>query len=73
MNRSREEKVAIIMANHIADKYNCKCKPIKMNGDGYLYLYNKKFDLSFKAQYSILSVAGWGCKPKPIGLITFRF
>lgn len=29
--------------------------------------------LSFKAQYPILSVAGWGCKPKPIGLITFRF
>ena len=45
MNRSREEKVAIIMAKHIVDKHNCKCKPIQINGDGYLYLYNKKFDL----------------------------
>ena len=45
MNRSREEKVAIIMAKHIVDKHNCNCKPIKMNGDGYLYLYNKEFDL----------------------------
>lgn len=45
MNRSREEKVAIIMAKHIVDKHNCNCKPIKMNDDGYLYLYNEKFDL----------------------------
>ena len=45
MNRSREEKVAIIMTKHIVDKHNCKCKPIQMNGDGYLYLCNKKFDL----------------------------
>ena len=45
MNRSREEKVAIIMAKHIVDKHNCNCKPIKVNGDGYLYLYNKEFDL----------------------------
>ena len=34
---------------------------------------DKEDYLSFKAQYPILSVAGWGCKPKPIGLITFRF
>ena len=40
MNRPREEKVAIIMAKHIVDKHNCKCKPIQMNGDGYLYLCN---------------------------------
>lgn len=45
MLRSREEKVAIILAKEIVDKYSCECKVIQDKGNNYLYLFNKKIDV----------------------------
>ena len=45
MFNSREEKVAVIIAKKISDKYKCKCKIKEFNGNNYLYLFNKKIDL----------------------------
>jgi len=45
MLRSKEEKVAIILAKEIVDKYNCECKVIQDKGNNYLYLFSKKIDV----------------------------
>ena len=42
---SREQKVAIIVARYISEKYKCKVQPVKFNGDTFLYIHNRKLNL----------------------------
>ena len=45
MLNSKEEKVVVIIAKEIVNKFNCECTLIQLNGDNYLYLYNKKINI----------------------------
>ena len=45
MFNSKEEKVAIMIAREIVSKFNCECSLTRINGNNYLYLFNKHIDL----------------------------
>ena len=45
MFKSKEEKVAVIIAKKIAEELNCECVLVEHRGNNFLYVYNEKINI----------------------------